>query len=128
MREYLRALLGRRGTLPASPFECWRMGTRNPATCLWEKVGGRVPSITAKEQMPVHTPHSSQFERILRASFALGTHRSHLEQKSRGAIVGGVGERKQGRKRVRERTGITSGLLQPGHKAFAWMETVASPP
>lgn len=89
---------------------------------------GRVPSITAQEQMPAHTPHSSQFERILRASSALGTHRSGLEQKSRGGYCWRGGERKPGRKIARERTGIASGWLGPGQNASAWMEVVASPP
>ena len=112
------------------------MGTRNPATCLVslvEKGGGSwVSSITAKEQMPEHTPHCPQLEnsaeRILGVSFALGTHRSLLEQKSRGGYCWRGGERKQGRKRVRERTGIASGLLQPGqNRASAWMEMMVSP-
>lgn len=97
------------------------------------KKGGWVSSINTDGQMPEHTPHSPQLEspaeRILPVSSALGTHRSLLEQKSRGGYCWRGGERKQGRKTARERTGIASGLLQPGHNgAPAWMEMVASPP
>lgn len=121
-REHLRVLPGRRGTLPASSLNAgeWGQETLLPALhlSLGEGRGLEVSSITAKEQMPEHTLHSPQLEnsveRILRVSFALGTHRSLLEQKSRGGYCWRGGERKQGRKRVRERTGIASGLLQPG--------------
>lgn len=106
---------------------------RLPRVFLREK--GRIPfsSITAKEETPVHTPPSSQWEnsveRIFRVSFALGTHRSLLEQKSRGDYCWRGGGRKQRRKRARERTGIASGSLKPGQNgASARMEPMASLP
>lgn len=43
----------------------------------------------------------------------LGTHRSPLEQKSRGGYCWRGGERKQDRMRARERTGMASAGLRP---------------
>lgn len=77
------------------------MGTRNPATCLesasGKKVGASgVSNITAKEQMPTHTPHSSQLEnfmeRILKVSFSLGLTVLSWNRNQEGVLLEGWGK------------------------------------
>lgn len=94
-------LPGRRGVLPASSIDCWRMRTRNPATCLESASGKRmgasgVSSITAKEQMPTHTPHSAQLEnfmeRILKVSFSLGLTVLSWNRNQEGVLLEGWGK------------------------------------